>query len=63
MLIEQSKAARVLVLGTPSHVGLGRLLTGSVAQHCVRRANCPVVSVPPDDEKPAPKLRPSSDGG
>jgi nucleotide-binding universal stress UspA family protein len=52
VLLEQSKAARALVLGTSSHVGLGRLLTGSVAQHCVRRAHCPVVSVPPDDEKP-----------
>jgi nucleotide-binding universal stress UspA family protein len=39
-----------LVVGTPSHVGLGRLLTGSVGHHCVRRGKCPVVSVPPDDD-------------
>lgn len=52
VLIEQSKSARALVLGTPGHVGLGRLLTGSVGQHCVRRGKCPVVSVPPDDDSP-----------
>jgi nucleotide-binding universal stress UspA family protein len=52
VLIEQSKAARALVVGNSSHTGLGRLLIGSVGQHCVRRAKCPVVSVPPDDDEP-----------
>jgi nucleotide-binding universal stress UspA family protein len=49
VLIEQSASARVLVVGTPSHVGLGRLLVGSVGHHCLRHASCPVVFVPPDE--------------
>jgi nucleotide-binding universal stress UspA family protein len=35
----------VLVLGTHGRKGLGRLLMGSVAEHVMRRATCPVVTV------------------
>jgi nucleotide-binding universal stress UspA family protein len=47
VLIRQSEQANALVIGTPSHVGLGRLLIGSVAQYCLSHASCPVVAVPP----------------
>ena len=54
-LIEASKKASMIVLG--SH-GYGRLLTmlvGSVAEQCLREANCPVVVIPartvPEPEK------------
>ena len=47
VLVRQSEKATALVIGTPSHVGLGRLLIGSVAQYCLSHANCPVVAVPP----------------
>lgn len=54
-LIEASKTASMIVLG--SH-GRGRLLTmlvGSVAEQCLREASCPVVVIPartvPEPEK------------
>ena len=46
VLVRQSKDARLLVVGTREHVGLGRLLTGSVSHYCLSRADCPVVAVP-----------------
>jgi nucleotide-binding universal stress UspA family protein len=46
VLVEQSKGARLLVVGTREHVGLGRLLTGSVSHYCLSHAGCPVVAVP-----------------
>jgi nucleotide-binding universal stress UspA family protein len=35
----------VIVMGTHGRTGLGRLLMGSVAEHVVRKAPCPVVTV------------------
>jgi nucleotide-binding universal stress UspA family protein len=46
VLVRQSEHARVLVIGTPYHVGLGRLVTGSVAHYCLSHAQCPIVAVP-----------------
>ena len=46
VLTRQSEDAVLLVVGTPSHVGLGWLLMGSVAHHCLSHATCPVVAVP-----------------
>jgi nucleotide-binding universal stress UspA family protein len=46
VLVQQSKDARLLVVGTREHVGLGRLLTGSVSHYCLSHAFCPVVAVP-----------------
>ena len=34
------------MVGTREHVGLGRLLTGSVSHYCLSHAGCPVVAVP-----------------
>jgi nucleotide-binding universal stress UspA family protein len=55
VLVQQSKDARLLVVGTREHVGLGRLLTGSVSHYCLSHAECPVVGVPatPADQPPA----------
>jgi nucleotide-binding universal stress UspA family protein len=46
VLVQQSKDARLLVVGTREHVGLGRLLSGSVSHYCLSHAACPVVAVP-----------------
>jgi nucleotide-binding universal stress UspA family protein len=37
--------ADLIVMGTHGRTGLGRLLMGSVAEHVVRHATCPVVTV------------------
>ena len=46
VLVRQSEDARLLVVGTREHVGLGRLVTGSVSHYCLGHAVCPVVAVP-----------------
>jgi nucleotide-binding universal stress UspA family protein len=46
VLVRQSGHAAMLVVGTPYHVGLGRLIAGSVAHYCLSHATCPVVAVP-----------------
>jgi len=46
VLVRQSHDSQLLVVGTREHVGLGRLLTGSISHYCLSRAGCPVVSVP-----------------
>jgi nucleotide-binding universal stress UspA family protein len=38
-------AADLIVLGTHGRTGLRRLLMGSVAEHVVRQASCPVLTV------------------
>jgi nucleotide-binding universal stress UspA family protein len=45
-LVRLSKDAELVVVGTREHVGLGRLLVGSVSHYCLRHAACPVVAVP-----------------
>lgn len=44
--------AELIVMGTHGRTGVKRLLLGSVAEHVVRHAGCPVVTVraAPDDE-------------
>ena len=42
----------VIVLGTHGHTGLSRLLMGSVAEHVLRHAPCPVLTV----RKPFPRV-------
>lgn len=39
--------ARMLVVGTRGHGAFAGILLGSVSQHCVQHAPCPVVVVPP----------------
>ena len=62
VLAHQAEHAELLVVGTREHVGLGRLLVGSVSHYCLSHAVCPVVAVPalspwagqPIPEAPAP---------
>lgn len=49
VLLELADGASMLVLGHTDHGRLARLLAGSVASECLRRANCPVVLVPSRD--------------
>jgi nucleotide-binding universal stress UspA family protein len=46
VLVETSRGAHMLVVGTREHVGLSRLLDGSVSHYCLSHAGCPVVAVP-----------------
>ena len=46
VLVRESKDAQLLVIGTREHVGLGRLLVGSISHYCLSHASCPVVAVP-----------------
>jgi nucleotide-binding universal stress UspA family protein len=46
VLVREAKDAQLLVVGTREHVGLGRLLVGSISHYCLTHATCPVVAVP-----------------
>jgi nucleotide-binding universal stress UspA family protein len=44
-LIDAAKGADLLVVGSRGHAGFTEALLGSVGQHCVHHAQCPVVVV------------------
>jgi nucleotide-binding universal stress UspA family protein len=46
VMVEVSTGARLLVLGSRGHSTFAGILLGSVSQHCVQHAPCPVVVIP-----------------
>ena len=57
VLVDASRRARLLVVGSRGHGELAGMLIGSVGQYCVAHAHCPVVVVrggaaPPDGQGP-----------
>jgi len=46
VLLDAAQDAELLVLGSRGHGTLVGMLLGSVSQHCVHHAHCPVVIVP-----------------
>lgn len=44
-LLDTSKGADLLVVGSRGHAGFTEALLGSVGQHCVHHAECPVVVI------------------
>ncbi|TFC77650.1 universal stress protein [Cryobacterium cheniae] len=47
-LVDASRGARMLVVGSRGRGGLSGMLLGSVSEQCVRHAKCPVLVVRPN---------------
>jgi nucleotide-binding universal stress UspA family protein len=50
IIVDESKDAKLLVIGAREHRGLERLLIRSVGHCCLSHAFCPVASVPAPDQ-------------
>jgi nucleotide-binding universal stress UspA family protein len=46
VLMDAARKAQILVLGSRGHGTFTGILLGSVSQHCVQHAPCPVVVIP-----------------
>lgn len=51
VLLDASDSADLLVVGSRGHGGFAEALLGSVSQHCVQHAHCPVVVIRGQDKK------------
>jgi nucleotide-binding universal stress UspA family protein len=60
VLVRASEHARLLVVGTGEHVGLGKILLGSTSHHCLSHSRCPVVAVPTPHPQPVSQISPGS---
>jgi nucleotide-binding universal stress UspA family protein len=60
ILVARSCHASLLVLGTGEHVGLRRLVTGSVSHYALSHSLAPVVAVRAPESEPEPVLELSS---
>lgn len=49
--VAQQVGADLIVMGTHGRTGLGRVLLGSVAEHVLRHATCPVLTIKPGTER------------
>lgn len=47
VLLDAAGGTQLLVVGSRGHGAFAGMLLGSVSQHCVQHASCPVVVVPP----------------
>ncbi len=45
VLLDAARGADLLVVGSRGHGGFAEALLGSVSQHCVQHASCPVVVI------------------
>ena len=53
MILDVSRECDLIVMGTHGRSGISRVLMGSVAEHVLREAVCPVVTVRPTVTLPA----------
>jgi nucleotide-binding universal stress UspA family protein len=51
VLVDRSRGAQLLVVGTREHTGLRRAVSGSVSHYCVSHAEVPVLAVPSSDAR------------
>lgn len=58
VLLDAAVGAQLLVLGSRGHGTFAGILLGSVSQHCVQHAPCPVVVIPQEMSDSAGSLAP-----